>query len=136
MRWQLRSQLLKMLRREDELRLSEEVQDRYALYPESWDWKWQVTDEVQRQVCEESGFADSVEEGLDLLRSSQVLFPGDEEIKQAAHYLKYNIHAACPLQPGCVVPDVGLHTLSGEEVRLHDVAAPRGMTVILAGSHT
>lgn len=125
-----------MLKREDELRLSEEVQDKYGLYPESWDWKWQVTDEVQRQVCKEFGFADNVEEGLDLLRSSQVLFPDDEELKQAAHYLKYNIHISCPLQIGCVVPNIPLYNLSGEETQLHDVAKLHKKTMVLAGSHT
>lgn len=125
-----------MLRRDDELRLSAEVQARYALPPECWDWKWQVTDEVQRQVCEEFGFGVHLSEGLDLLRSSRALFPEDEEVKQAAHYLRYNIHTKCPLPVGGIVPDVLLHTLDGEERCLHDVSRAGITTVVFTGSHT
>lgn len=121
---------------EDELRLSDDVQARYAMEPESWDWKWKVTDEVQRMVCNEFGFANCMAEGLDLLRSSTALFSEDEDIKQAAHYLRNNIHSKCSLPVGCVVPDVALYTLAGQEARLHDVVKKRQSTVVIAGSHT
>mmetsp|Transcript_2951 Transcript_2951/g.4843 ORF Transcript_2951/g.4843 Transcript_2951/m.4843 type:complete len:247 (-) Transcript_2951:659-1399(-) len=138
LRDRVRSQLLQMLQREDALRLSDEVQAQYALQPESWEWKWEVTDRVQRQVCEEFGFADCVEEGLDLLRSAMSLFPDDEEIKDAAHYLRNNIHVKCPLRVGEIVPDVPLHKLQGGETSVHALApqSPDGVTLVLAGSHT
>mmetsp|Transcript_113415 Transcript_113415/g.315779 ORF Transcript_113415/g.315779 Transcript_113415/m.315779 type:complete len:126 (+) Transcript_113415:403-780(+) len=125
-----------MLRREEELRLSQEVQDRYAMQPESWSWKWQVTEEVQQRVCQECGFAENLAEGLDLLRSSQALFPGDEQVRQAAHYLRHNIHADCPLPIGSKAPDVSLYTVEAKEQRLHDVLREAPTTVIFAGSHT
>jgi hypothetical protein len=125
-----------MLKRDDELRLSEDVQARYALEPECWEWKWQVTDEVQRRVCEELGFADNVEEGLDLMRSCMTLFPDDDEIKQAAHYLRHNIHVDCPLSVGESVPDLSLHCLSGEVRQLRDSLSKGCATVVFAGSHT
>jgi len=127
--------LLKMLRRDDELRLSNEVQTKYALQPDCWDWKWQVTDEVQRQVCREFGF-DDVAAGLDLLRGSLALFPGDDNVRQAAHYLRHNIHRECPLAVGRLVPDVPLRELSGKIVLLHDVLSKKSRTVVIAGSHT
>jgi len=138
MKNRLRAQLLLMLRREDELRLSSEVQAKYAQQPDCWDWKWQVTDEVQRQVCEEFGFANNVGEGLDLLRSALSLYPGDAEIKDAAHYLRNNIHTDCPLQVGEIVPDLPLHKGAGGETSVHQLApaAGDGMTLIIAGSHT
>ena len=72
-----------MLRREDTLRLSEEVQARYAEQEDCWDWKWKVTDDVQKQVCTEFGFHDSMAEGLDLLRRNMSsLFPYDQELCQ------------------------------------------------------
>lgn len=125
-----------MLRRDDELRLSEEVQARYALQPECWEWKWQVTDEVQRRVCEELGFGENVAEGLDLLRSSLALFPEDDEVRQAAHYLRHNIHVDCPLPVGGMAPDLSLYSLSGKARPLHAVAAMGSATVVFAGSHT
>lgn len=125
-----------MLRREDELRLSKEVQDRYAEDPECWEWKWHVTEDVQLQVCHESGFFRAIEEGLDLLRSARVLFPEDDEIKNAAHYLRYNIHRPCPFSAGDVVPNLTLHDTEGAAKPLYDVLAPSSLTVVWAGSHT
>lgn len=133
----VRALLLKMLKRDDELRLSTDVQARYALQPESWEWKWQVTDEVQRRVCEEFGFVNnSVAEGLDLLRSSLALFPGDEEVKNAAHYLRHNIHGMCPLPLGSVAPDLSVYTISGQMKQLRDVTSMGSATVVFTGSHT
>ena len=78
-----------MLRREDTLRLSEEVQARYAEQEDCWDWKWKVTDDVQKQVCTEFGFHDSMAEGLDLLRRNMSsLFPYDQEERDVGHYLQ------------------------------------------------
>lgn len=130
-----------MLYRDDELRLSEEVQEKYAMEPDSWAWKWQVTEEVQQRVCREFGFEESgagLAEGLDLLRSAIALFPEDEGIRQAAHYLRHNIHMECPISVGKVVPDIPLFSLAGGERSLSQVVAAGrpGATVIFAGSHT
>lgn len=133
---ELRTLLLKMLRRDDELRLSDEVQSRYALQPESWDWKWQVTDSVQRHVCEEFGYVNNVEKGLDLLRSSLSLFPNDDEVRQSAHYLRHNIHTDCPIPVGAKVPNILLYTLTGVATFLHDIINSGRATLIIAGSHT
>lgn len=125
-----------MLKRDDDLRLSDEVQALYALQPESWEWKWQVTDEVQRKVCEEFGFGENIEEGLDLMRSCMTLFPDDEKVKQTAHYLRQNIHIDCPLRVGEIVPDLPLYTLSGEARQLQSTIKSGRATVLIAGSHT
>lgn len=125
-----------MLKRDDELRLSDDVQARYALEPESWDWKWQVTEEVQRRVCEEFGFGSNVAEGVDLLRSSKALFPGDDEVKQAAHYLRFNTHEACPISIGTKAPELTVYSLSGEITQFCDITRKGRATVVFAGSHT
>jgi len=128
-----------MLQRDDELRLSDAVQKRYAEQQDSWDWKWQVTEDVQKQVCREFGFqGNKVEEGLDLLRSACAIFPGDKGVREAAHYLRYNIHVACPLVVGTVVPNLPLFDLNGGERLLSQVVATKdaSATVIFADSHT
>lgn len=125
-----------MLKRDDELRLSQETQVRYALFKEDWSWKWEVTESVQRQVCEETGFAENVDFGLDLMRSALKLFPGDQEVKDAAHYLRYNSHEACPLVIGAKVPEMEVFDLEGERRALSSVAQEGAPTLVLAGSHT
>jgi len=71
-----------MLTRENELRLSYEVQGAYAKYPEDFTMKEKITIRTQRRVCTEFGFTHDMAEGLDLLRSATALFPGDEEVKK------------------------------------------------------
>jgi hypothetical protein len=132
----IRGLLIEMLRRDDALRLSEGVQARYAQQPDSWEWKWKVTDDVQKQVCEEFGFSDSMAQGLDLLRSSMSLFPHDNEVRRAAHYLQYNIHTSCPWMLAQVVPDVKLHFTNGGVTSLDAIVKGNKPTVVIAGSHT
>jgi len=130
-----------MLRREDELRLSDKVQELYAKRPEDGVWKTRVTINVQRQVCSEFGFVVDIEDGLDLLRSASTLYPNDREIKESAHWLKYNICEPCPINIGSSVPDVQLHQYIGTEETtktslrkvIQSVEVP---TLLIAGSHT
>lgn len=133
----IRDLLIEMLRRDDALRLSEDVQSRYAQQPDNWNWKWKVTNDVQKQVCQEFGFGSSMAEGLDLLRSSMSLFPNDSEIRHAAHYLRYNIHVPCPSSMiSTVIPDIKLHTMHGGDTSLDAMVSAGKATVIIAGSHT
>lgn len=136
-RAKVRALLIAMLVRENELRLSDQTQAAYARYPEDSSRKDQVTIRVQRRVCTEFGFTHDIAEGLDLLRSATALFPDDEEVKNSAHWLKYNICYPCPLAIGTLVPDVMLSTLDKQPLSLHKVFARSKMpTVVLAGSYT
>jgi hypothetical protein len=126
-----------MLVRENELRLSKEVQAAYAKYPEDFAWKERITVRTQRFVCTEFGFTHDIEEGLDLLRSATALFPEDQEVKNSAHWLKYNICYPCPFVSGQTVPDIMLYALDKSPWSLHNFVARSTMpTVVLAGSYT
>jgi len=127
-----------MLTRENELRLSDAVQAAYAKVPEDFHGKEKITVRVQRRVCTEFGFTHDIEEGLDLLRSATALFPGDEEVKNSAHWLKYNICYPCPIELGVIVPDVMLYTTPDKKpVSMHKVVArSKYPTIVLAGSYT
>lgn len=125
-----------MLRRDDELRLSKVIQAKYAECPDDYGWKEAVTEEVQRQVVTESGFAQNIRAGLDLLRSATALFPQDPEIKNAAHYLRHNILEACPLAIGSQLPAIQLHDIdSGSTVCLRELCSG-DPAVIVASSYT
>mmetsp|Transcript_32772 Transcript_32772/g.91791 ORF Transcript_32772/g.91791 Transcript_32772/m.91791 type:complete len:183 (+) Transcript_32772:427-975(+) len=151
-RAEVRGLVLAMVRRDDELRLSVAWQAEYARERESIAWKVMVTERIQRQVAEEFGFVpvgDSalaislrgrcIEFGVQVLRSSSFLFPQDEEIINAAHYLRQNIMQPCPFQVGQPVPDVfPLSPASGPPVSLLEVLTdlPTDTALLLAGSHT
>lgn len=129
-----------MLRRDDELRLSAAVQREYAACGDSTIAKERITLAVQKQVVSEMGFGGSSQhEGLDLLRSPLSLFPHDQEITEAAFYLKNNIHVPCPLPLGAQVPAVPLLKVDGDTstaVTLVSLASSADFTVVCAGSAT
>mmetsp|Transcript_8116 Transcript_8116/g.10211 ORF Transcript_8116/g.10211 Transcript_8116/m.10211 type:complete len:143 (+) Transcript_8116:496-924(+) len=142
-----------MLRRDDELRLSSESQRRYALAGDGCVAKESVTRSIQRQVVHEAGFSgEGVKVGLDMLHSALALFPGDDEIKNAAFYLRNNVHFRCPVAVGSTVPDVALvecvlntndgtadatHTpFSTTPCSLLTALAGADYTVLIAGSGT
>lgn len=135
----MRPLVLAMLRRDDELRLSAEVQALYRKKPESGRHKTRVTVNLQRSLVAEFGFATAPEVGVDLLRSATCLFGGDAEVMAAAHYLRHNIVRDCPFSAGDALPAVPLHLHDSEgSTDLHsllrnDAGLP---TVLLAGSHT
>eukprot|EP00051_Salpingoeca_urceolata_P003557 m.58669 g.58669 ORF g.58669 m.58669 type:complete len:133 (-) comp12892_c0_seq1:506-904(-) len=132
-----------MLRRDDQLRLSEAVQGRYRQRPDDGDWKLRVTTSVQHQVAREHGFSDTAQ-GVELLRSAVALFGHDQEVMSSAHYLRHNIVRSCPLVAGQMTPDVPLGRVLWDSdeapavpTSLHALVATSPMpTVILAGSHT
>jgi len=126
-----------MLKRDDELRLSDTTQEKYAKVGDNFFAKLKITNQVQEQVCEEFGFSSNIEEGLDLMRSAKALFPNDQEVLNAAHYLKYNIMIDCPIKVNTTVPNVTLRTLDLNYVDLHSILRSSKLpTIILAGSHT
>lgn len=162
-REELRELTLAMVARDSALRLSPEVQAKYARVSDFGADKDAITEGVQRRVAREFGFRDGgissksrgkVDEGVEVMRAALFLFPGDQEIIQAAHYFKFNIHRPCEMAIGDVVPlDLPLYHLArrglgdqalaqieeeGNWPRLRDVVVHEGLqpTVLIVGSHT
>mmetsp|Transcript_33775 Transcript_33775/g.55759 ORF Transcript_33775/g.55759 Transcript_33775/m.55759 type:complete len:133 (+) Transcript_33775:340-738(+) len=132
-----------MLKRDHELRLSAEVQARYAACGDSSEAKEKVTQTVQLQVSREAGFSGrSTRDGVDLLQSALSLFPDDPELISAAFYLKHNIHVPCPIPIGSTVPPIKLHhadlttSPTTKTVTLQALVANAPLTVLCAGSLT
>jgi len=132
--------VLRMLRRDDEIRLSGEAQRRYARAGDDPYAKEAVTRAIQRQVVREAGFCRKEEKvGLDLLHSALALFPGDTEVLNSAFYLRNNVHFRCPVALGSTVPDVVLvecATGTSKPCSLRTALADADYTVVIAGSGT
>jgi len=83
-----------MLKRENQLRLSTEWQQRFAVAEKSDTRDWLgVVHDLQIQVVVEHGFCgspDNIQHGLDFLRSAQTQFKGDHELLDIPLYIKYN----------------------------------------------
>ena len=133
-----------MLRRDHALRLSDDVQARYAACRDDVEAKERVTRSVQRQVAREAGFTVTTE-GVELLQSAVALFPFDQELVDSCFYLKNNIHMPCPIPVGAVAPrQLRLHRLdgpgetrpAGRRTTIGELVSDAPLTALIAGSLT
>jgi len=105
-----------ILKREDQLRLSPEVQGKFA--DPSFD-TIHVAAEVQEQVAREFGFPD-IAVAVEMIRAAPALYPNNPEIRKIPHYLKFNRSCQGALQCGDTVPDAYLAKLTGAPVGLYE----------------
>jgi hypothetical protein len=120
-----------MLRRENELRLSDSVQK--ALEKESAGEH--VYEALQQQVAREFGY-ENEEEGVQVLRSAMSIYGDDPTIREIPLYVKYNRSEQGLLNVGDNIPDVALSTLNGSSVKLSDYMSASRPLVLVAGSYT
>jgi len=97
-----------MLTREDQLRLSPQVQARFA--DSNFD-AITIAEDVQKQVAKEFGWGldgneDMTKLGIDIIRGAPALYPDHPEIRKIPHYLKYNRSRMGDLDIGHSAPDV------------------------------
>lgn len=113
--------VIRMLRRENELRLSEETQRRYAEAEQSGLHDWmRVTEKLQEQVCREIIPEIDLATALRILRGAQALYPSDAEVLSIPLYVKYNRNRQGDLREGQPAPNVTLHDIRGKAVPLLD----------------
>lgn len=125
----IRRLLVSMLKRESDLRLSSDSQQRMA----QGDWI-EVVHALQRQVVGEyKMFFSSVEDGLQFLRSAWTLFPTDKALHETAHWLKFNRAGPPKLKFWNAAPQVTLYTLCGSSCQLIN---SEYVQIILSGSYT
>jgi hypothetical protein len=97
-----------MLRRENELRLSEQTLSRFKV--EGHEMYVPITEAIQSQVCLEFGLSEEV--GLTALRCADRLMPTSEdlaEIKEISFYRKYNRMRDGDVKEGDRVPSICFH---------------------------
>ena len=134
-----------MLRRENELRLCDETQQKFkAINTKNPGSGWlQVVEQLQYQVCDEFGLPYDV--GLTALRSPQLLLPNDDpdllaEIIDISLYRKYNRCRDGNLNVNDSPPTNVkiLHFESKQEILFNDLLLKESPTpvVIFAGSYT
>lgn len=134
-----------MLRRENDLRLSREVQDQYR--SKGYGAYVEVTEAVQKQVCDEFGLSEV--KGTKALQCADFLVSSaadKAEITEISLYRKYNRVKNGKLAVGMKAPDISkpLFNLDGSAVRFRDLVSQdigtqsfkELPTLILASSHS
>ena len=146
-----KSKLIQMLKREDELRSSPKylsLMEKEATT--TYDnpnvninassnevWLSRVLENIQRRVVNEFGYVSEKEEqeGLEILRGATILFPNDEDIRNAAHYIKFNRSAEVKFKIGDLCPNVEkLFKLNGEIVSFWNVLSNNKYNMVVTGS--
>jgi len=107
-----------MLRRDIELRLSDEIQNEFDAMLNRNECLANLCERVQRQVVTEFGF--ELESGLNFLRSAVGRYPNDSEISDIAFYIKYNRSEQGSLRPGDRILDADLWSVDQQPVSLLD----------------
>jgi hypothetical protein len=124
-----RDVLIKMLTRDNELRLSKEIQDEYWIskYPSL------VTLKVQTQAVKEYGY-----ENPWIVPSAISYYKDDPELMSIPHYVKFNRSQPGKIQVGESIPDLPLTTMQGCGTSLLQQLAPYSPfpVVVVAGSYT
>ena len=145
--------LLKMLKRENELRLSkavlQEYEDEAVKYfdnddPNRYSLKkpflGEVVNNLQKKVVNEFGFGptnkNEEEYALEYLRSARALYPDDDEIKNSANYLKYNLVKKFPFNIDDYYKDINLLDLNNNLIKLSEIIKKDVLNVIISGSIT
>eukprot|EP01088_Endostelium_zonatum_P021561 TRINITY_DN85_c0_g2_i2.p1 TRINITY_DN85_c0_g2~~TRINITY_DN85_c0_g2_i2.p1 ORF type:complete len:220 (-),score=63.57 TRINITY_DN85_c0_g2_i2:674-1333(-) len=101
--------MVKMLRRENEIRLTDDVQEQLdkSIVDDS-DSYTAIIEGIQKTVLKQFGFEDN-ENNLTMYRAALSLYPNDDEIKNEAYYYKYNRSRQGTLKQG---DSIDLQTLS------------------------
>lgn len=123
-----RETVIKILLRDNELRLSRDIQDAYWVseYPSL------VTLKVQSQAVKENGYEDPW-----IVPSAISYYKDDAEVMNIPHYVKYNRSKPGRIQVGDFVPDLPLTTMDGCKTSLLQEFAPSPLPMVLvAGSYT
>jgi len=142
--------LLKMLKRENEIRLSKDTLDSLEMeactFEENEDigilcntvYMSRSIVECQEKAVKEFGYKtnEQMNYALQMLRSARALFPDDIEIKNATYYLKFNRAHRGELKVGDIYKDVSLMTCGKEEKKLSEIINEKKATVIIGGSVT
>jgi len=132
--------LKKMLKRENELRLTHEIQTKYDECALTDAKKYtKLTEDLQKQVLTEFGF-DPSNGDLTRYRSALAMYPEEKELKDLVYYYKYNRSRDGTLQVGDSVSlsTLRLSTLDGtSEVALSTFVTSESLPLVLvAGSIT
>ena len=144
-----RSKILSILKREEEIRFSQEYLSKcseVAHIPNAW---LDVTNNMQKELVKEFGYIDELTNTLavNVIRKAQDIYPNDEEIKNSVVQFRENIASKGRYKVGDSLPqaclgkpslwkNISLHNLDNKEIDLFQLLDLNKTNIMLVGSHT
>jgi len=106
--------LIKMLQREEEIRLSTEYIEKcteVASEPNGW---LRISADVQKQVAAEFGYISEIENDIAInqMRRAQYIYPDEPLFRTISVYVRNNLATKGKYLPNDIVPDILIHQLS------------------------
>lgn len=129
-----REQALVLIKKENDLRLSEHYQKEYSL-KDDLDHFEKVTREIQEQTLKECGFdASKMNQNIVALNNLRRVYKKDPDFIESSVYYKYDISKEGTFEGGEKYQDCNLYTLEGEKTSLKSYLSEK--LFILAGSYS
>jgi len=128
-----KSLLIQILKREDELRHSQEYQNEYTK-SDDLGWLRDVTTKIQERALAEYGITDS--QGLIVLRNARFQYKDDPSINQLTVYMRQDRSRLGDLKYHDLAPDANLFTLENNQITFLQYldSLPKRPNVIFVGS--
>ena len=133
-----RSKILAILKREEEIRFSQEYISKcseVSHIPNGW---LEVTNNMQKELVKEFGYTDEISNTLavNVIRKALHIYPDDEEIKNSAVQFRENIASKGKYKLGDTLKNISLHNLDSSKVDLFQLLDLNKPNIMLVGSHT
>jgi len=127
--------LIQLLKREDEMRHSQEIQKqydegwaKYGIPPTS------IEETMQKNLLLEFGIDPDV--GLPIFWSYRSIYGDDPDIRDIALYIKYDRSGEGNLRVGNSMPNVSLFTLDTKPIKLANYLSVEHPLVLIGGSYS
>ncbi len=133
-----RSKILAILKREEEIRFSQEYISKcseVSHIPNGW---LEVTNNMQKELVKEFGYIDELSNTLavNVIRKALNIYPDDEEIKNSVVHFRENIASKGKYKIGNTLKNISLHNLDSSKVDLFQLLDLNKPNIMLVGSHT
>jgi len=137
-----RSQLMEMLKRENEIRMSPETQEVYTNMRYNWGDKdedydlFTIDRQIQLQVIREFGYNPAKDDSLEAYQLSCGLWLEDEEVKECVVWMKYDFMRLGSLLIRDLAPEATVCTLDGKTTLLSSFQHVDRPLVLVGGSYS
>ena len=133
-----RTKILAILKREEEVRFSQEYItkcSKVSHIPNAW---LDVTNNMQKELVKDFGYTDELTNTLavNVIRKAQDIYPNDEEIKNSVVQFRENIASKGRYKVGDSLKNISLHNLDNKEIDLFQLLDLNKTNIMLVGSHT
>jgi len=136
-----RNLLMEILRRENEIRLSDEIQDKYTNMKYNWDDPedydgFLIDRSCQIQALREFGFNPGEDDSLEAYQISCGIWVSDPEVSQCVVWMKYCKMRFGDLKCGDTAPNANLFTLDGKSIELYSFIQQDRPLILVGGSYS